>query len=42
MQNLVRMATYKEHYGHENAFGDPEGWLRKHIGKDEGLTFFDT
>ncbi|KAF8850044.1 hypothetical protein BDZ45DRAFT_770933, partial [Acephala macrosclerotiorum] len=29
--NLVRMATYKEHYDHENAFGDPAGWLRKHI-----------
>lgn len=25
------MATYKEHYEEENAFGDH--WLRKHIGK---------
>ncbi|KAE9379888.1 hypothetical protein N431DRAFT_448721 [Stipitochalara longipes BDJ] len=29
--NMVRMATYKEHYDLVHAFGDRPEWLRKHI-----------
>jgi hypothetical protein len=32
-QNLVRMATYKDHYDLAHAFGDRPRWLRKHIGE---------